>query len=300
MGKGSFATVRKGRVRATGEKVAVKIISKRKMNDDDRSALQNEIDILKQVDHPNIVKMFDVFEDDKYIYIVMELLGGGELFDQILKKEKFSELEARDVVAPIFDALTYCHQLGIVHRDIKPENLLFSSKDTDTAIIKITDFGLARFVDGETFATTTCGTPGYVAPEILSQKPYKEPCDYWSVGVVLYILLSGQPPFYDDDNFELFEKIKKCKYDMDSPIWGMVSSQAKDLISKLLVADPAKRITGEEIAAHPWILGEGVKDKKGVNVLQKMREWDTKRKMYINDKHGGVDSDDDNEKGFSD
>ena len=203
-------------------------------------------------------------------------------------------------MAPIFDALTYCHQLGIVHRDIKPENLLFSSKDTDTAIIKITDFGLARFVDGETFATTTCGTPGYVAPEILSQKPYKEPCDYWSVGVVLYILLSGQPPFYDDDNFELFEKIKKCKYDMDSPIWGMVSSQAKDLISKLLVADPAKRITGEEIAAHPWILGEGVKDKKGVNVLQKMREWDTKRKMYINDKHGGVESDDDHEKGFSD
>ena len=185
-----------------------------------------------------------------------------------------------------------------MHRDIKPENLLFSAKDSDTGIIKVTDFGLARFVDGETFATTTCGTPGYVAPEILSQKPYKEPCDYWSVGVVMYILLSGQPPFYDDDNFELFEKIKRCKYDMDSPIWNHVSDTAKDLIKKLLVADPDARIGGDEIAAHPWILGEGIQEEKGVNVLKKMREWDTKRKMYISDKQGA--DNEDAEKGFSD
>jgi len=117
-------------------------------------------------------------------------------------------------VSPIFDALIYCHKLGIIHRDIKPENLLFSSKDNDTAIIKVSDFGLARFVEGETFATTTCGTPGYVAPEILAEKPYKESCDFWSVGVVLYILLAGEPPFYDPDNFELFEKVKAGNYSM--------------------------------------------------------------------------------------
>lgn len=132
------------------------------------------------------------------------------MFDQILSKEKFDEKTARDIVAPIFDALIYCHSLGIVHRDIKPENLLFSTKDPATAIIKVSDFGLARFVEGDALATTTCGTPGYVAPEILSEKPYNEACDFWSVGVVMYILLCGEPPFYDEDNFELFEKIKKC------------------------------------------------------------------------------------------
>ena len=127
-----------------------------------------------------------------------------------MEKERFNEAEARDVIAPIFDALIYCHKLGIIHRDIKPENLLFSSKDQMASIIKVSDFGLARFIDGETLATTTCGTPGYVAPEVLEQQPYNEECDFWSVGVVLFILLCGSPPFYDEDNFELFEKIKKC------------------------------------------------------------------------------------------
>lgn len=150
-------------------------------------------------------------------------------------------------MAPIFDALIYCHKLGIVHRDIKPENLLFSTKDPATAIIKVSDFGLARFVEGDAFATTTCGTPGYVAPEILSELPYKENCDYWSVGVVLFILLSGEPPFFDEDNFELFEKIKKCQYSMENPIWEHVSEEAKDLIRKLLVVEPNKRLSAEQI-----------------------------------------------------
>lgn len=148
-------------------------------------------------------------------------------------------------MAPIFDALIYCHKLGIVHRDIKPENLLFSTKDPATAIIKVSDFGLARFVEGDAFATTTCGTPGYVAPEILSEKPYKETCDYWSVGVVLFILLSGEPPFFDEDNFELFEKIKNGQYSMANPIWDHVSEEAKDLIRKLLVVEPTKRLSAE-------------------------------------------------------
>lgn len=124
------------------------------------------------------------------------------------------------------------------------------------AIVKVSDFGLARFIDSETLATTTCGTPGYVAPEILEQKPYNEACDFWSVGVVLFILLSGSPPFYDEDNFELFEKIKKCKYSLDTPAWSNVSREAKDFITKLLVADPAERLSGDEIMNHPWIKGQ--------------------------------------------
>lgn len=111
--------------------------------------------------------------------------------------------------------------------------------------MKVSDFGLARFVGGDTFATTTCGTPGYVAPEILAEKPYKESCDFWSVGIVLYILLSGEPPFFDEDNFELFEKIKKGSYEMNQPIWNEVTEEAKDLIKKLLLVEPSKRLTGE-------------------------------------------------------
>lgn len=168
--------------------------------------------------------------------------------------------------------------MDIIHRDIKPENLLFSTKDTATAIIKVSDFGLARFIDDETFATTTCGTPGYVAPEILEQKPYKENCDFWSMGVVLFILLSGAPPFYDEDNFELFEKIKKCQYDFSAPAWREVSKEAKDFISKLLVVDPEKRLSGADIMNHPWITSTGENASSGKNVLESMRAWNSKRK----------------------
>lgn len=152
------------------------------------------------------------------------------MFDQIIEKEKFSENEAREIITPIFDALIYCHALGIVHRDIKPENLLFSSKDPMTAIIKVSDFGLARFVDNETLATTTCGTPGYVAPEVLMQQPYHDACDFWSLGVVLFILLSGVPPFFDEDNFELFEKIKRAEFHFKAEGWKNVSSEARNFV----------------------------------------------------------------------
>ena len=135
----------------------------------------------------------------------MELMTGGELFDSILKKETYSEKEASDTLRPIIDAINYCHSHNIIHRDIKPENLLYSSKDLKARTIKVSDFGLARFISMETLASTTCGTPGYVAPEILRQEHYGKECDYWSIGVVLYILLCGFPPFYNEDTMQLFE-----------------------------------------------------------------------------------------------
>ena len=202
-----------------------------------------------------------------------------KLFDQIIEKEKFSENEAREIITPIFDALIYCHALGIVHRDIKPENLLFTSKEQSTAIIKVSDFGLARFVDNETLATTTCGTPGYVAPEVLMQLPYSDPCDFWSLGVVLFILLSGVPPFFDEDNFELFEKIKKCEYNFKATGWKNVSKEAKDFVSKLLTKDPHNRLKGSDIMKHPWITGSGEVAAEDSNVLLQMREWNSKRKL---------------------
>jgi len=157
------------------------------------------------MDHPNVVKLVDVFEDERHWCLVMELMEGGELFDQILEKDHFLESEARDLIKSIVDAIDYCHKQGIVHRDIKPENLLLSSKELGIASLKIADFGLARLLSGESLAQTTCGTPGYVAPEVLMQKPYSKECDFWSIGVVAFILLSGSPPFYEEDNFALFE-----------------------------------------------------------------------------------------------
>ena len=230
------------------------------MSEEDKIGLQNEIDILTHVDHPNIVKLFEVYEDLDSYSLVMELMTGGELFDTILEKEQFSEREGAETVRPIIDAINYCHSLNIIHRDIKPENLLFSTKVPSTRVIKVSDFGLARFISNETLATTTCGTPGYVAPEILEQKPYGKECDYWSIGVVLYILLCGFPPFYDEDNMMLFEKIKHGRYDFPSPVWDQISAEAKDIIKNLLIVDPSKRWNCEQLLRHPWILGETCSD----------------------------------------
>lgn len=186
---------------------------------------------MKSVDHPNIVKLIDIFEDERHVCLVMELLLGGELFDQIIENDKFSEFEAREATKAIIDAIEYCHSLGIIHRDIKPENLLLSSKEEGITSLKIADFGLARSLDQNQLASTTCGTPGYVAPEVLQQLPYGAECDFWSIGVVTYILLSGTPPFYDEDNFQLFEQIKNCQYDFEDDTWQYVSEEAKHFVS---------------------------------------------------------------------
>ena len=239
-------------MRTTGERFAVKVLSKRKMSEEDLAALHTEIEILKSVDHPNIVKLIDIFEDERHVCLVMELLLGGELFDKIIEKDKFSEYDAREATKAIIDAISYCHSLGIIHRDIKPENLLLHSKDQGIGSLKIADFGLARSLDQNQLASTTCGTPGYVAPEVLQQQPYGMECDYWSIGVVTYIMLSGTPPFYDEDNFQLFEMIKNCQYDFEDDTWKYVSEQAKAFVSEILVKDPKTRLNLEGMKNHPW------------------------------------------------
>lgn len=261
IGKGSFATVRKCKNRATGDYFAVKILSKRKMAAEDKASLMTEIEIMKQVDHPNIVKMVDFFEDEGHYCLVMEMMMGGELFEQILNREQFSESEAREAIKSIIDAIMYCHSLNIVHRDIKPENLLLQSKDLDLSTLKISDFGLARFVKAEQYAQTQCGTPGYVAPEIIMEQPYGKECDYWSIGVVLYILLSGSPPFFEDERADLFEKIKTASYEFEDASWGSISQEAKDLVSNILKANPAERYSCEQMLAHPWMQMDFSKDK---------------------------------------
>lgn len=207
------------------------------------------------MDHPNVVVLKEIFDEGDVLYLVMELMSGGELFDRIVEKESYSEKEAAETIRPIVDAIRYCHENDIIHRDLKPENLLYTSSE-ETAFIKITDFGLARFVENE-FATTACGTPGYVAPEIIEGKGYGKPVDYWSIGIILYIMLCGFPPFYEDDNAKLFEQIKNCEFEFPSPYWDNISDSAKELIRLLLVKEPEKRLTAEEIMAHPWIEADG-------------------------------------------
>lgn len=189
------------------------------MKPDEKIQIKTEIEILKQLDHPNIVKMMDVFEDEKYWCIVMELLKGGELFDEILLRDHFSEFEAREATKSLIDAIHYCHELGIMHRDIKPENLLIADKAQGISSLKLADFGLSRALDPDTMASTVCGTPGYISPEIIDKQPYGKQCDNWSIGVVTYILLSGVPPFFEEDDWSMFQAIKNCKYDFKHETW---------------------------------------------------------------------------------
>jgi calcium/calmodulin-dependent protein kinase I len=173
---------------STKEKVAIKVIQKAGVDSEEMDNLHTEISILSELDHPNIVKLYEAFETDEKLFLVMELMQGGELFDRIVENECFTEDEAKQVMMPIIDAVEYCHSHDIIHRDLKPENLLYETTD-EFSLVKITDFGVARFMPKSCFATTACGTPGYTAPEIIMGKGYGKEVDVWSIGIIMYILL---------------------------------------------------------------------------------------------------------------
>mmetsp|Transcript_39479 Transcript_39479/g.65459 ORF Transcript_39479/g.65459 Transcript_39479/m.65459 type:complete len:449 (+) Transcript_39479:119-1465(+) len=256
LGTGHFSKVKLGTNRKTGEKVAIKIINK--PTGSKISMLKAEVDILTKCDHPNVVQLYKVIDTPQILYLVMELLTGGELFDRIIAKGHYSESDAKALSITMLQAVQYLHAQGVAHRDLKPENILL--KDTsDDAQIKITDFGLSKiFSDdtaGEVVMKTACGTPGYVAPEVLMHDVYSSQVDLWSIGVIVYILLCGFPPFYGDNDNQMFRKIKAGSYKFLSPYWDPISAEAKDFVAKLLVVDHHKRMDCKAALQHKWLAG---------------------------------------------
>lgn len=256
IGHGHYGVVRKCMNRETRVWYAIKSIRKSKVGKVD--VLKREVALLKECDHPNIIQLVEVHEDQKYLHLITELCTGGELFDRIIEKTQsdeghFSERDAANLVQCILDAIAYCHdQKGIVHRDLKPENFLFSSRDED-AVIKIIDFGLSRHDDMKAgIMNTKVGTPYYVAPEVLNRE-YTKSCDIWSIGVITYILLCGYPPFYGDTDNQIFDSVRTGRFDFPSPDWDDISNNAKDFICAMLRRDPSKRLSAAKALEHPWI-----------------------------------------------
>jgi len=252
LGTGAFSQVRLAECREDGHMYAIKIIDKKALKGKEDS-LENEIRVLKRLDHRNVVKLLEAYESRTCVYLVMELVTGGELFDRIVEKGSYSEKDAADLIKQVLSAVAYMHDQGVVHRDLKPENLLYYSPDPDSKIM-ISDFGLSKMEESGVMATA-CGTPGYVAPEVLAQKPYGKAVDVWSIGVISYILLCGYPPFYDENDANLFAQILKGEFEFDSPYWDDISEEAKDFIRSLMCVNVEHRLTCEAALDHCWITG---------------------------------------------
>ncbi|XP_073690133.1 calcium/calmodulin-dependent protein kinase type II subunit gamma isoform X12 [Garra rufa] len=253
LGKGAFSVVRRCVKKSTGQEYAAKIINTKKLSARDHQKLEREARICRLLKHPNIVRLHDSIAEEGFHYLVFDLVTGGELFEDIVAREYYSEADASHCINQILESVSHIHQHDIVHRDLKPENLLLASKMKGAAV-KLADFGLAIEVQGDQQAWFGfAGTPGYLSPEVLRKDPYGKPVDIWACGVILYILLVGYPPFWDEDQHKLYQQIKAGAYDFPSPEWDTVTPEAKNLINQMLTINPAKRITADQALKHPWV-----------------------------------------------
>ncbi|XP_067393679.1 calcium/calmodulin-dependent protein kinase type II subunit gamma isoform X10 [Emydura macquarii macquarii] len=253
LGKGAFSVVRRCVKKSASQEYAAKIINTKKLSARDHQKLEREARICRLLKHPNIVRLHDSISEEGFHYLVFDLVTGGELFEDIVAREYYSEADASHCIHQILESVNHIHQHDIVHRDLKPENLLLASK-CKSAAVKLADFGLAIEVQGEQQAWFGfAGTPGYLSPEVLRKDPYGKPVDIWACGVILYILLVGYPPFWDEDQHKLYQQIKAGAYDFPSPEWDTVTPEAKNLINQMLTINPAKRITADQALKHPWV-----------------------------------------------
>nr|XP_055063554.1 calcium/calmodulin-dependent protein kinase type II subunit beta isoform X28 [Misgurnus anguillicaudatus] len=253
LGKGAFSVVRRCVKLCTGQEFAAKIINTKKLSARDHQKLEREARICRLLKHPNIVRLHDSISEEGFHYLLFDLVTGGELFEDIVAREYYSEADASHCIHQILESVCHIHHHDIVHRDLKPENLLLASKCKNAAV-KLADFGLAIEVQGDQQAWFGfAGTPGYLSPEVLRKEAYGKPVDIWACGVILYILLVGYPPFWDEDQHKLYQQIKAGAYDFPSPEWDTVTPEAKNLINQMLTINPAKRITAQEALKHPWV-----------------------------------------------
>jgi calcium-dependent protein kinase len=252
LGGGHFGTVRIGykRNEVPRKMYAIKSISKKNLSAKDLDDLMKEVEIISQLDHPNIVKLLETYHDQYYFHLVMELCTGKEVFDRIIEEGHISEYKVANIIYKVLSAIFYCHNQGITHRDIKPENILFETNDPDSEI-KIIDFGLSRKYDPNQKMHTILGTPYYVAPEVLKGE-YDNKCDIWSIGAISYIMLSGEPPFNGSSNHEIFNRIINDDLIFPTSRWKNVSNDAMDFIKKCMEKNPDKRITPHEAVTHQW------------------------------------------------
>ena len=252
LGDGAFGSVRKITHRVSGEHRAVKTIHKKNLrSDEERQTFFNEVTVLRALDHPNVLKLYEYYQDEKNYYLITELCNGGELFDRIISHGSFSEALAANYMKQILSVVSFCHERNIVHRDLKPENFLLDTTEED-AYLKVIDFGTAQFFTPGTPMTSKFGTPYYIAPEVLKCR-YDEKCDVWSAGVNMYVLLCGYPPFGGSNDDQILKKISVGRFTFPSPEWDFISFEAKDLITKMLTFDTAHRPSARECLQHPWL-----------------------------------------------
>ena len=278
LGEGSFASVYRVQNRITDSVRAMKIINKASnISAEDDKEIFNEINILRTLDHPNILKIFEFYSNKESYSIVTELCSGGELFQEIVDKGPFNENYSAYVMFQILSAINYCHNMKIVHRDLKPENILIVDRDKNNyPRVKICDFGTSKMFEKGAIQRKLVGSSYYIAPEVL-KKHYDEKCDIWSCGVILYILLSGRPPFGGENDKEIMERVATGKYDLQSSPFNKASKNCLDLIKQLLIMDPKKRISAQEALAHPWF-----KDHKSKELFNRIKDESTLKKLLAN------------------
>jgi len=251
LGEGSFGRVRRATHKESGDERAIKVIDKKMLNSStDLESFLNEVSMLKSLDHPNIVKVFEYYQDSRNYYLITELCSGGELFERIISRGSFNEAQAAHYMKAILSVIAYCHERNIVHCDLKPENFLFDSENSE--VLKAIDFGAAQFFREQPLDKIV-GTVYYIAPEVI-EKNYTEKCDVWSAGVIMYILLCGSPPFGGENDDEILENIREGTLEFSSPDWDSVSAEAKHLIGQMLNREPQERISAKEALRHPWML----------------------------------------------
>ncbi|MEQ2303219.1 Death-associated protein kinase 3 [Ameca splendens] len=277
LGSGQFAIVRKCKEKSTGDEYAAKFIKKRRLSSSrrgvSREEIEREVNILREIQHSNIITLHDIFENKTDVILILELVSGGELFDFLAEKESLTEEEATQFLKQILDGVHYLHSKRIAHFDLKPENIMLLDKNVPNPRIKLIDFGIAHQIKAGNEFKNIFGTPEFVAPEIVNYEPLGLEADMWSIGVITYILLSGASPFLGETKQETLTNISGVNYDFDEEYFSNTSELAKDFIRRLLVKDPKKRMTIDDSLEHPWI-----KVIKRRNVRQEDRDHKTERR----------------------